>query len=160
MNLERKSVLTTMALALVLVLAVAPASGAENRGDALAAVSALGDQVAWVANGDVTRLALRVSGPGVDFAQRFEGEAPVFSLFDDRGNTRPDGSYSWELREEMAPLNDRVRDPENGRDTAAHDSGRRVESVGRGQWGTFTVRNGAVVESSLVEEPAPRPTKN
>jgi hypothetical protein len=160
MNLERQSALTTMALALVLVLAVVPASGAEHRGDTLAAVSALGDQVAWVPNGGATRLALSVSGPGVDFAQRFDGEAPVFSLFDDRGNTLSDGSYTWELREEMAPVNDSVRDPENGRDSAAHDSDRRVESVRRTQWGTFTVVNGAVVESSLVEEQAPRPNKS
>jgi hypothetical protein len=159
MNLQRQTVLTT-ALALVLLLAVAPVSGAENRGDSLAAVSALGDQVAWVPQSGAGRFLLVVSGPGVDFAQRFDGDAPAFSLFDERGNSLPDGIYKWELREEMAPVNDRVRDPENGREGAEGAGTRRTEFAGRIQSGSFAVVNGGLAESGVTEAEAGRPVKN
>ena len=99
---------------------------------------------------------------GSDYrAGRFAGGASaVFSLFDERGNARPDGAYTWELREEFGPVNDRARDTANGRDSAAHDGDRRAGSPGRVQWGSFTIENGAIVNSRLVEVDAGRPTKD
>ena len=91
---------------------------------------------------------------------RFAGAAPVFSLFDAEGNARPDGYYSWELREEFGPVNDRVRDEANGRDTEAHSETRRADISGRVVSGGFTIKNGAVVDSSLVERQQDRPAKD
>ena len=161
MRVQRKNILMTMALALVFVLAVGPVAGAEMRGDALAAMSDLGAQLAWVPNGTAEYLALSVSGPDTDYAQRFDsGDSAVFSLYDEEGNARPDGSYTWELREEAGPVNDHVRDAANGRDTTEHEGARRVEFSGRLQWGSFTLLSGAVVDSGVAEVPATRPAKN
>jgi len=161
MKLHKQNIPTTLALSLVLVLAAVPAPGADVSGDALATMSGLGDQMAWVPTGQVERLALRVSGPGTTVLERFDGgAAAVFSLYDAEGNARPDGSYTWELREEFGPVNADVRDADNGRDTAAHEGGSRAELSGRLQWGSFRVENGALVDSSLVEARPSRPTKD
>lgn len=164
MSFQKRSILTTMVPALVLALAVGAAGlvvAAESRGDALAAMSNLGDRMAWVPTDAGAGVALRVSGPRTDFSRQFDsGVAASFSLFDERGNARPDGAYTWELREQAAPVNDRVRDTANGRDTARHDGDRRVEFSGRVQWGSFTIINGALVDSSLEEIQERRPAKN
>ena len=159
MKLQRQSVLT-MALALVLLLAVAPVSGSEARSDSLATVFALGDQLGWAPIKGAGRFLLVVSGSGVDSAQRFDGDAPAFSLFDESGNALADGVYIWELREEMAPVNDRVQDRENGRDGADGAGTRRTEFTGRTQSGSFVIVNGALADSGVAEAAASRPAKN
>jgi len=157
MILNKRSILTALTLAVALALTMGSAASGEN----LAAMSNLGDQMAWQASGNMERFSLTVTGPGTQFAARADGgSAAAFSLYDEAGEARPDGIYSWEIREEFAPVNDRVRDEANGRDTAAHDGEYRTELSGRVQQGTFTIHNGAIVDSSLVEVQASRPAKD
>ena len=150
MKVRKQSVLA-MALGLAFALATGPIAGAESRGDAMTEWSVLGGQVEWSAIVGADGFVLSVSGPDTDFVEHFVGSAPVFSLFDADGNALGDGDYNWELREELAPVNDGVRDPQNGRDTEAHQSDRRIEFTGRVQVGMFTIKNGAVADSDRVE---------
>ncbi|RMH15512.1 MAG: hypothetical protein D6696_20480 [Acidobacteria bacterium] len=87
---------------------------------------------------------LKVSGPdGAVHEERFvRGATPSFSLFDDFGDLRPDGAYTWEL---VAIPANRVR----GSDDPA---------VTRMQSGSFTVAGGSIVAGG--EEEAARPGAN
>ena len=159
MNLRNQSTRMTLGLALVLVLAQSPAVSAAGP-ETMASMSALSGEVAWSLSAPVERVALRVAGPNTDHEERFAGgDAIAFSLFDEAGNLLPDGLYNWELREEMEPVNSRVRDPRNGRDLERHDRTDRVELTGRVQSGTFRVHNGAIVDPSLIEVRKPRQPK-
>jgi len=161
MNFKRLSILTATVLALVVALAAGPATAMEGRGDAMTSMSFLGAEVAWAPSGEVGLLMLRVAGPSTDLEERFSGgAAPVFSLFDEHGEARADGTYNWELREEVEGLNSRVRDGANGRDLDAHDSSDRIDFSGRFQWGVFTIENGALVDASLIEPDAVQPPRD
>ena len=144
---KRSFAIQAAALASLALLAVLPAAGAER-----AAMSVLGGAIAWAPQGNSERYELRVSGPGVQSLQRFEGgEAPVFNLVDDEGEALADGSYTWQLRGQMAPVNDGVYDPANGRDGSSAE--RRPPTTGS-RWldfGAFTVANGAVVDPHEAE---------
>ena len=122
--------------------------------------------VEWRPLVDAERLILTVTGPH-RFQLRQElaaGTSPTFSLFDARGQRRPDGSYTWELR--AVP---RVRPRLRERLARARQSGDEalVESILRAaglpleprvQSGTFAIRGGSFVLAGLDEEPgAPRP---
>jgi hypothetical protein len=141
----------------VCLLALAPAVASEEHPTELARMAPSGGNILWLLEANVERLALTVSG-GEELIQKSfgRGEVPTLALQREQGGPFPDGVYSWELREEFEPVNDRVHDPANGRDSVDPSSApQRVTLEGRVQSGTFTVRNGAVVAPD-VEEPSSR----
>ena len=72
----------------------------ENKAQPLAAIKADATEVRWLPQVEYGRLILTVLAPdGLVFRTEFEaGVAPSFRLTDPRGNSLPDGSYSYELR--------------------------------------------------------------
>ncbi|MCP5119158.1 MAG: hypothetical protein GY953_50805, partial [bacterium] len=81
--------------------------------------------------------ALRVSGPGgFELSQSFKaGGNASLSLFDQAGNHLQDGTYNWEMTFQGEASGDRD----------AHHA--RAEPTS----GTFTIRDGAVVNRNAVE---------
>ncbi len=139
-----------MAWSAALMLALA--AGAAPAEDAGARMSAFGSEVAWSMESFDGRWSLVVAGGDIHETAEFAaGESPVFSLFDREGAALPDGTYQWELSGVREPVNDRVRDPENGRDSAEHVETNRIDFEPRVFSGSFTILNGAVVDPSLVE---------
>jgi hypothetical protein len=135
---------------LALVLTAVPAESAEFGGSAT--MSVLGGEIAWAPRGSADRYVLRVSGPGVDSVQRFvDGEPPVFALSNAEGGALADGSYTWELREELAPVNDGIRNAANGRDGDSTEVRQPVAGAKRLDWGAFLILNGAVVDPNAAE---------
>ncbi len=139
----------------VAALAVAPLAMAK---DPAVVATPLGAEVAFAADAPADLVMLTVSGPGTEVTERFtRGATPVFSLYDRDGASRPDGTYTWELTQEFQPVNNVVHDPANGRDTATHTERERIDMHGWTVSGSFMIVNGAVVDSSLVEDdPAER----
>jgi hypothetical protein len=86
-----------------------------------ATMSVLGGEIAWAPRGSADRYVLRVSGPGV------------------------------ELREELAPVNDGIRNAANGRDGDSTEVRQPVAGAKRLDWGAFLILNGAVVDPNAAE---------
>ncbi len=154
MRVSKKKSYAIQAVAFVslVLLAVLPAAGADR-----AAMSVLGGEIAWAQQGSSDRSELRVSGPEVQFLQRFDaGEIAVFSLVDAEGEALADGTYVWQLRAQMAPVNDGVYDPANGRNGASAE--RRSPTVAPAwvDWGAFTIENGAVLDPNVDEARQPK----
>ena len=125
--------------------AEAPAAGAsvEPGGGLVTFRSPTSDDFVLVVAGDGYRSRARFAG----------GQTAVFTPVDKRGFSLPDGLYKWEiimtpeLPTAAAPLQGK---PADGR--AAH----RVPAPQRGRRsGAFSIANGSVVDSSLVEAPSP-----
>ena len=127
----------------------------------IATMTPAGTSVMWVAQAAAADTVLTVSGPDVAIRQLNRGgSSPTLSLSRADGSSLPDGTYTWELRESFAGINDRVSDPANGRDRVdAASAPARVEVKGRVQSGVFTVNNGLVVDDTVQEADQSRPGK-
>ena len=136
--------------ALLPVLAAQPEAG-------LATMTPAGASVLWDTASNAPQLVLSVTGPGVAIRQVSEGGGGLgLSLAGDDGGSLPDGTYNWEIRESFPGLNEGVYDPANGRDAVdAVSATQRIEVEGRVQSGVFTLLNGSVVDSTLVEDTSP-----
>lgn len=119
----------------------------------IATMTPAGTSVMWVVDAGTENTILTVSGQSVEIRQENGGGAiPVLRLLQDDGKALPDGTYTWELRESFAGLNDGVYDPANGRDQVDPATApTRVVVEGKVQSGTFSVQNGLVVDGSLTE---------
>jgi hypothetical protein len=89
---------------------------------------------------------LTVAGNGLTFEQAFErGERPSIGMFDAEGEPLPDGTYTWRLS--LLP------DAATAR--ALRDAASRGEGLAGARWlaqtGTFTIRNGSIVDPGLRE---------
>ncbi|MEM7051630.1 MAG: hypothetical protein AAF604_18320 [Acidobacteriota bacterium] len=111
-------------------------------------------------------LTLTVSGP--DGSERYvfdSAEVPFVSVFDDFGNLRADGQYTWELR--IAPvLSSDVKDAladarQRGDDDVVAKqlakSGLLPDEGLRTQSGSFRIVNGLIPNANLAEERAQSP---
>ncbi|HVS00428.1 MAG TPA: tail fiber domain-containing protein [Thermoanaerobaculia bacterium] len=101
-----KKGLRTVVAVLLAGLAALPAAAQEiatesaETGGPIAVVTAEGSSVTWRPLVAYERLVLIVSGPDELVVRRdFKaGQSPTFSLYDERGELRQDGSYTYELR--------------------------------------------------------------
>lgn len=120
----------------------------------LATLTSAGTAVLWETQSDAPELRLSVAGPEFSIQKVSPGGSPLsLSLTGADGASLPDGTYKWEIRESYAGLNDNVYDPYNGRDQVeAASANARIEVHGRVESGVFTIKNGFVVDSTLVEE--------
>ena len=120
-----------------------------------ATMTPAGASVMWETGSSAPQMVLSVTGPGVAIRQVSEGGALGLSLTSDDGGSLPDGTYNWEIRESFAGLNDGVYDPANGRDGVdVANASARIDIEGRVQSGVFTIKNGFVVDSTLIEATA------
>ena len=122
----------------------------------LASLNAAGATLHWDIQSAAPELQLSVAGPDVSIRETSRGGSALsLSLNRANGPSLPDGTYKWEIRESFAGVNDNVYDPFNGRDqvdAASADS--KIEVDGRVERGVFTIKNGLVVDSTLVEQTA------
>ncbi|MFQ5528208.1 MAG: hypothetical protein ACE5GX_18385 [Thermoanaerobaculia bacterium] len=95
-------------------------------------------------------MTLKVAGRGFRSSQLFaSGQTPSFAPVDRKGFALPDGLYKWELVENPqlpAARATGAGKPANGR--ATHQM---PAPEGRRQSGSFAIRNGKVVDPSLLE---------
>ena len=98
-------------------------------------------------------LSLTVVGDGFRSVETFRGgQTPTFAPVDRRGFMIPDGVYTWELVENprLPAANAKAEGkPANGR--ATHQV---AAQAGRRQFGSFSILNGLMVDSTLAEEHA------
>lgn len=122
----------------------------------LATLASAGAAVFWETSSDAPELRLSVAGPDTTIQRISRGGSPLsLSLTGADGASLPDGTYKWEIRESYAGVNDNVYDPYNGRDQVdAASAQSRIEVRGRIESGAFTIKNGFVVDRTLVEESA------
>lgn len=151
----RNSPHVSRALAIVIVLGgltALPVAAATP----LASLNAAGAALHWDIQSAAPELQLSVAGPDVSIRQTSRGGSALsLSLNRPDGASLPDGTYKWEIRESFAGVNDNVYDPYNGRDqvdAASADS--KIDVRGRVEFGVFTIKNGLVVDSTLVEQTA------
>jgi hypothetical protein len=143
----------------ILVLAALPAEAQRPAAEeGVAAMSVRGGAVSFAPRADVDRMTLTVSGRGHAYSETFDyGQTATFVPVDAEGYALPDGTYNWELVSSPSPRNLRPRAFASGRVSA---NGRSVEEAkgpqGRLQSGVFTILNGAIVDSSQVEEEGSR----
>ncbi|MCP4204955.1 MAG: hypothetical protein GY769_23855 [bacterium] len=143
----RLAPLVLLSLVVVLALGARAAPGAD-----LAAMEVRGGEIAFrPSSGDA--LALTVVGNGYRWQQSFAvGQTPSFAPVDRGGFMLPDGLYTWELVENpRLPAASAVAQgaPANGR--ATHQM---PAPAGRRQSGSFSILNGRMVDSKLVEPDA------
>lgn len=91
------------ALVLLTLLAAVPVLAAEEptrtAARPLATLHSTLDTMSWEVPAGFGEIELTVAGPdGVVVRRQFAGETPTFDLFDERGERRPDGVYTYELR--------------------------------------------------------------
>jgi len=141
---------------------MAPPAGAQLAALAqpdVATMSIQGGGVSFAPVAGFQPMTLRVEGGDFVSTETVRpGQTAWFVPVDRDGYQLPDGAYSWEITE-TAEL-DRSTASFASRDEApAH--GRSVQAApaatpGRVQSGTFTIENGVIVDSRLVEVPAAR----
>lgn len=136
-------------------LALMPAIAAQPEAE-LATLSPAGGSVMWEVRSSAPQMNLSVTGPGVSIRKVSEGGAGLgLSLTGDEGSPLPDGTYNWEIWESFPGVNDGVYDPANGRDGVdVASASARIDIEGRVQSGVFTIKNGFVVDSTLMEATA------
>lgn len=160
-NLRTFQALSLVAL-LVLVAIPAQQALAENvrvGGDhGIAAVSLQGGNVSFAPLIGFKELTLTVAGQGHSSISSFRsGETPTFAPVDSQGYSLPDGTYNWEISISPRPEDLELEAFQAGSISA---DGRtavaaKARTVPR-QWGTFTILNGSLVDSSLKEQEATR----
>ena len=103
-------------------------------------------------------MTLTVAGRGHVFEQRLSsGQAASFAPIDREGYALPDGTYKWEI-----VLSSRLQDlePRALQDGKASPDGRTVEVAEaprrRKQSGVFSIKNGMLVDPSLIEQESGR----
>ena len=141
------------------VLVLVSVSGQAQVGEPTAGATA----ITWRPAVENDGFVLTVSGP--DRVVRREipsGEQPTFELFDAQGKTRPDGSYTWELRANP-PLAAEDRDRlaaarASGDETKADEILAELRAAGRlppesslVQTGSFAIEGGAFVPLDASE---------
>ncbi len=152
-------ILGAIALVGLWLLASLPAQ-AQAPGQEVATMAASPGAVTWAPRVSYEKMTLTVAGNGRVMSSVFSrGESPVFSAVDAEGYALPDGTYNWEIRVTPELLRLDTSAFSNGKVSA---DGRQVEAAsaprGQIQSGVFTIVNGALVDSSLVE-PESAPTR-
>lgn len=162
MNRGRNTwLLGAVALIAIGLLAAPPAAAQPGQDREVVTMAAGPGAVTWAPRISYEEMTLTVAGGGYAFTQVFaRGESPSFAPVDAEGHTLPDGTYNWEIR--MAP--ERLRlDTSAFRNGKMSADGRQVEAAraprGAIQSGVFTVKNGAIVDPTLVE-PASAPSRH
>jgi hypothetical protein len=155
----------TSKLALLVVVAAVVAAvplAAAPRTAVLAETAARGGVVDWTVLADHQRAVLTVSMPdGVVVRSEFAaGVAPSFSAFDEKGELRPAGNYTWELRlaPNVSPDVQRKLAAARARgDEAAALRIQRAQGLDRElvQAGTFALRDGSFTEGGEIEARPP-----
>jgi hypothetical protein len=148
--------MTARGMLVALVAAVVAGAALAEPTAPIATMTPAGTSVMWVVDAGTENTVLTVSGQSVEIRRKnVRGTSPMLSLLQPDGSSLPDGTYTWELRESFAGLNDGVHDPENGRIAADPATApARVEVEGKVQSGSFTVKNGLVIDSTLAEPTA------
>jgi hypothetical protein len=141
---------------------MAPPAGAQPAALAQPNVAAMSIQGGGVSFAPVTGLqpmTLRVQGGDFVSTESVRpGQTAWFAPVDGDGYQLPDGAYNWEITE-TAELSRSAVGLSSRDEAPAH--GRSVQAVpaatpGRVQSGTFTIENGVIVDSRLIEAPAAR----
>lgn len=137
------------------------ASASAAKPTALAEASARGTAVDWTVSTQYQKAVLTVSMPdGAVLRSEFgPGSTPTFSAFDKKGEARPLGSYTWELRlvpsvsaDVQAKLVEaRARGDERAARRIQRANGLEQEKV---QTGTFTLRDGGFDAGGATEAPS------
>jgi hypothetical protein len=130
----------------------------------LARPNVSGASVDWTVGGSHERVVLTVSDPeGTVTRQEGKGnKALSFSLFDAKGNKRPDGVYTWELRADpvlSTSVKERLAASRKGGDATAELDLRRSGQLPAAAVlsGAFTISGGSFVENDLTEEQGKAP---
>jgi len=146
-----RRLLVTASLALILVAGTAAAAAPS----AVAELSNDGASLSWQPLTAHAGLVLTIAGPdGLSLRREFTG-APVLSIFDDAGQTLPDGSYTYELiaSPRIGPAARRAMEAARGNDRAMAELRRNgMLPEARVQSGSFAVAGGAFVIASSGEE--------
>jgi len=145
-----------MALCLALPALAGTPVGAAQPDAEFAKLSPEGAAVVWEIQSNAPEAVLSVSGPDVAIRQTSLGGSSLdLALIRADGSLLPDGTYAWEIRESYPGMNDSVYDPYNGRNSVEKASASTpIDIRGRVQSGVFTIKNGSVVDSTVVEEDA------
>jgi hypothetical protein len=129
-----------------------PASAAVLGGEEpMVAMSVHGGSVSFSPRVGFDRMTLTVVGMGHVFRQiASSGEAVSFAPVDQEGYSLPDGTYNWEIvassRLEDASPDTAGATPKDGRTVEANPGPR-----GPRDSGVFTIKNGSIVDASVVE---------
>lgn len=151
-------ILGAIALAGICLLAATPADAQREPTQEVATMVASPGALSWAPRVSYDEMALTVAGNGFATSLIFtRGESPSFAPVDAEGYTLPDGTYNWEIRVSPDRLEMDTSAFSNGKVSA---DGRQMEAAtmprGQIQSGVFTIKNGAIVDSTLVEpESAP-----
>ncbi len=155
--------LGTVPLAAFLLLAAVSAQAAQAQpvgvgGGEIATMSIHGGSVSFAPRVSFETMTLTVAGKGHVSKQVVRsGQTASFAPVDSKGYALPDGTYKWELV--VAPRPGSL-DPSAFKNGKVSADGRSVEMAeaprGQRQSGVFTVRNGAMVDTNLVEAESPR----
>ena len=158
MRLESNSGRILAAVVLAALVAL-PAVSEEARPPEVADMTAGPGGLSWAPRVDYAKLVLTVKGGGHTLTTEFKaGGTPTFAPVDEEGYLLPDGVYNWELTVAPRPLdanNHYYRSDEPSEDGRSMKAGTAPE--GRIQSGTFTIANGAIVDSGLTETPSRAP---
>lgn len=151
--------LWVLPLVAFVVLAALPAqpAGAQNigigGGGDIATMAIHGGSVSFVPRVSFEEMTLTVAGRGHVSKQSFRGgQTASFAPVDSKGFQLPDGTYKWELT-----VSPRAQDlnPRAFKNAKVSADGRSVEAAvapaGQRQSGVFTIKNGALVDPSLIE---------
>src|SRR6185312_12675726 len=130
-----------------------------------ATITSLGSSIRWDVSTPRSASTLTISAPdGRVFRKEFKGgDAPEFTMSDNKGERWPDGQYTYELRltpvmsqaarEMLAANRGKDDDPEEVR--AAR---KRISVQGLVESGSFSIINGAPIVAGSMEETSKRPT--
>ena len=123
-----------------------------------ATVSVSGAAVDWVVNGTFERVVLTVSDPeGTVTRQEVKGgKGFSFSLYDEKGNKRFDGAYTWQLRADpvlSTTVKERLAEARKSGDATVELELRRAGLLPAASvaTGAFTVSGGSFVDNDLTE---------
>jgi len=120
------------------------------------AVAEHGGSVSFSPRASFDRMTLTVAGQDSVFEQSFKsGQTASFAPVDQEGYALPDGTYKWEI-----VASRRLEGVKALKDGEPSPDGRTVEAApatrGPRQSGVFTIKGGAIVDSSLVEPESSR----
>jgi hypothetical protein len=143
----------------IAVLLIASLAAPAMAFEPMAQVNAGAAGLEWTVQGTWDRFVLTVSTPdGSVIRKEFKGsEAPSLSLFDKKGASLPDGSYTWELqtsRRVDKKTREAIAAARRAGDTTAE--GELTKALPRGvvQSGSFAIANGTLYTPGPVAEPA------